>query len=448
MENKLSKRLWFNLLLFSFMGQIAWAVENVYFNTFLFNYIGGNTGHISTMVAASAATAVITTFIMGALSDKLGKRKPFISIGYIVWGVTVLAFAFINRDNMAKLFNLDNPATILTVTASVVVIMDCVMTFMGSTSNDAAFNAWVTDVTSTSNRAKTESVLSMMPLAATALVTVGFGAGVSALGYSACFIALGSLVIVCGVIGLFTLKDAPHIEKQNTNYFQDIIYGFRPSVIKKNKTLYTTLLAVCLYAIAGQTFMPYVFIYVQHYIKLDFANLGELLKPSVIIVALVGISAFVFGMIFFVKAVEKYGKSKLSFLAVAIFVIGLFLAFFAGKNLAFFLGAVILTLLGSTLIGIALNSTVRDFTPEDKVGLFQGVRMIFVVLIPMIIGPSLGSFMTEKCAALHDGATYMNDYNEIVNVPVPEIFLAAGIVALLVFIPLMFIKNTLKSVEK
>ncbi len=448
MEKKLSKRLWFNLLLFSFMGQIAWAVENVYFNTFLFNYIGGDTGHISTMVAASAATAVITTFVMGTLSDKLGKRKIFISLGYILWGVTVLAFAFISRENMASLFRLSDTSKILVATVSMVIVMDCVMTLMGSTSNDAAFNAWVTDVTTTGNRGVTESVLSLMPLFATAIVTVGFGAGVSAVGYSACFIFLGSLVIVCGVIGLFSLKDAPHIEKKNTNYFSDIIYGFRPSVIKENKTLYTTLSAVCLYAIAGQTFMPYVFIYIQHYMKIDFANLGALLTPPVLVVAVVGVVGFILGVIFLGKAVDKYGRAKFSFIAVAMFGIGLLLAFIAGKNVAFFLGAVLLTLLGSTLMGIVLNSTVRDFTPEDKVGLFQGVRMIFVVLIPMIIGPKLGSWATDTFALRHEGAVYTNDYGEIVNVPVPEIFLTAAIVCVLVLIPLFFIRKRFHEIDK
>ncbi len=448
MENKLSKRIWFNLLLFGFMGQVAWAVENVYFNTFLFNYIGGNTSHISAMVALSAATAVVTTFFMGTLSDKLGKRKAFISVGYILWGITVLVFAFISRENVATVFNISEKSKVLAATVSIVIIMDCVMTFMGSTSNDAAFNAWITDVTTVGNRGVAESVLSLLPIFATAIVTVGFGAGVSALGYSSCFIFLGVLVVFCGIIGLFSLKDAKSIEKKNTNYFSDIIYGFRPSVIKENKTLYITLCAICIYSIAGQIFMPYIFIYIQHYLKIDFNNLGGLLTTPVLIVAAVGVVVFITGIIFLGKAVDKYGKSKFAFIAVGAFTLGLLIAYFADRNIALFLGAVIVTLLGSTLIGIVLNSTVRDFTPENKAGLFQGVRMIFVVLIPMIIGPTLGTWTIERFAAAHMGATYQNDYGEIVNVPVPEIFLVSAIVAVLVVIPLIFVKNKFKSVDK
>ena len=84
-KKKLGGRILFNIILFGFIGQVAWAVENVYFNTFLFNYIGGTADDIAKMVAASAIAAVVTTFIMGTLSDKLDRRKIFISGGYIIW---------------------------------------------------------------------------------------------------------------------------------------------------------------------------------------------------------------------------------------------------------------------------------------------------------------------------------------------------------------------------
>ena len=64
-KKKLGGRILFNIILFGFIGQVAWAVENVYFNTFLFNYIGGTADDIAKMVAASAIAAVVTTFIMG-----------------------------------------------------------------------------------------------------------------------------------------------------------------------------------------------------------------------------------------------------------------------------------------------------------------------------------------------------------------------------------------------
>ena len=42
-DGKLSGRIWFNICLFGFTGQMAWTLENMYFNTFLYNtvYEGG-----------------------------------------------------------------------------------------------------------------------------------------------------------------------------------------------------------------------------------------------------------------------------------------------------------------------------------------------------------------------------------------------------------------------
>ncbi len=142
-ENKLSGLIWFNLLTFGFIGQVAWNLENMYFNTFLYNsvYNGASeaalkgtmepTTAINLMVTLSAITAVVTTFIAGTFSERMKNRKLFISIGYIVWGLITALFGFITRDNIAKLFGLENAVQILTFTVWAVIVMDMVMTFMG-----------------------------------------------------------------------------------------------------------------------------------------------------------------------------------------------------------------------------------------------------------------------------------------------------------------------------
>lgn len=217
-SNKLGGRIWFNIILFGFMGQIAWSVENMYFNTFLYNsvYNGASQNAVNGSLdvirrnqrygRVQRGNSGHYNLFAGTLSDKTGKRKWFISIGYILWGIITASFGLISRDNTAALFGLTDEVKILTVTVCLVIVMDCVMTFMGSTGNDAAFNAWVTDVTNTKNRATVESVLALMPLLATAVV-MGLAGAVTGIGYSVFFLALGAIVTVCGVLGCFTLKD-------------------------------------------------------------------------------------------------------------------------------------------------------------------------------------------------------------------------------------------------
>ena len=82
MEDKLGARKWLSLVLVGLFGQFAWTIENMYFNVFLYNTITTDPGYIASMVGWSAAAATVTTLLMGALSDRLGKRKALISLGY------------------------------------------------------------------------------------------------------------------------------------------------------------------------------------------------------------------------------------------------------------------------------------------------------------------------------------------------------------------------------
>ena len=227
-DSKLSGRIWFNLFLFNLIGGIAWNLENMYFNTFLYNsvYAGASqealagtmapTTAISRMVALSAITAVLTTFIMGTFSDRLRNRKVFISIGYIVWGVVTALFGFITRDNIATIFGLSDVVQVLTFTVWAVIIMDMLMTFMGSTSNDSAFNAWVTDVTNPSVRPTVETALTFVGFFAMAAVMgVGTLAQAGIVAYDIFFLVLGIIVSICGVAGLFLLED-PEIKGEKT----------------------------------------------------------------------------------------------------------------------------------------------------------------------------------------------------------------------------------------
>ena len=85
MKNAKRTRFFLALVIFSLTGQIAWVVENMYFNVFIYKMFNASAADISVMVSASAVAATVTTLLIGALSDKLGKRKLFICGGYILW---------------------------------------------------------------------------------------------------------------------------------------------------------------------------------------------------------------------------------------------------------------------------------------------------------------------------------------------------------------------------
>ena len=452
MNKKLTKRVWFNIIMFGFVGQIAWNVENMYFNTFLYNSVYSGVSQtaidgsmsvmtaISKMVSWSAITAVVTTFIMGNLSDNMHKRKVFIGVGYIFWGLVTGCFGLITRDNISLLFGLTDEIKILGATVMTVIIMDCVMTFMGSTANDSCFNAYVTEVADTSNRATVESVLTILPIAATGVV-LGLGALVDGIGYSNFFMILGGTVIVCGIIGMFTLTETEHGEKESAkDYFKNLIYGFKPSVIKKNSTLYLYLLAIGIYSIAVQVFFPYILIYLEHQLGFSFDLLANL-KIWHFALAGVAVIGVVVGIIYLGKLIDKVGKKVISVISLLLFIVGLFILGKANTLLTFLLAALPM-FAGYGLLGIVFNAGIRDNTPEDKVGLFQGVRMIFFVLIPMFVGPKIGDYAIR----LSD-STYLNEYGVLQTVPTASMFTAAGIVALFTIIPLAILISKKENIK-
>ena len=106
MEKKLGKKFWSCMLIFGLIGQVAWVVENMYFNVFIYKMFHASASDIAGMVAASAVTATLTTMFMGPLSDKLGKRKLFICGGYLLWGISIFSFIFLREDIISKTFGM------------------------------------------------------------------------------------------------------------------------------------------------------------------------------------------------------------------------------------------------------------------------------------------------------------------------------------------------------
>ena len=456
--DKLSPLNWFNVCLFCLIGGIAWNLENMYFNTFLYNEIYATATKaaadasmapstaVSRMVALSAVTAVITTFIMGTISDRMKNRKVFISIGYILWGGITATFGFITKENISTIFGLTDAAQILTFTVWAVIIMDMIMTFMGSTSNDSAFNAWVTDITTPGVRPKVETAFTVVGFVAMGIV---MGAGTvtqtGLVSYKGFFGILGLLVAVAGVVGLFTLKEPKHVvkEERKTSYWADLFYGFRPSVVKENSTLYLILGAMCLFNCAFQVFFPYLIVYLQYVVLESPVNkaLIESALPKVIIVGVIAISVLLAGVVTLMKLAAK--KKLLAFIpAVAALIVGLIILS-TSNNLYVMLAGIAPTFIGYLVLTIQFGATIRDFTPKDKTGLFQGIRMIFFVLIPMVVGPAIGDYACRSAGATYQQVNIIAGEEVITNMDVPDakMFLYSAVVAALVFVPLFLLRK-------
>lgn len=429
MKTKLSARFWTALTLFSLIGQVAWVVENMYFNVFIYKMFNASAENISAMVAASAVAATVTTVFMGALSDRIGKRKLFMCGGYILWGVSILSFAFVRIDTINALF--PAAASAAAVGVSIVIILDCVMTFFGSTANDAAFNAWVTDSTDSTNRGAVEGINSMMPLVA---ILVVFGSFMffnleESSSWTAIFIIIGVVVFVVGILGIFLIRD-PEIKPSETGYFSNIFYGFKPSTVKGNPTLYISLAAFIIFNISIQIFMPYLIIYYEK--TLAMADYVLIMAPAII---LASVFTALWG-----KVYDKRGFGFSIAVSLSALGMGYILLYLTRTKLPVFIGS-LLMMCGYLASMAVFGALIRDNTPEGKAGRLQGVRIFSQVLIPGVVGPAIGAFI------LRDADTILNSDGTTSFLPSADIFLWALVAAALV-IPFIILISKVQKNEK
>lgn len=410
----MKKNIWPSIITIGLAGQIAWTVENMYFNVFLYNTISQDPNYIALMVALSAITATFTTLFMGTVSDRIGRRKPFMTWGYVIWAITVAAFAFVSPQTMKSVGR----------AAVMVVILDCIMTFFGSTANDAVFNAYVTESVEEDKRTKVESVVQIMPMAAM-LIVFGVLDGFTQKGeWKTFFLITAAIMLISGILSFFFIKDETPDNKGKEKFLSNLIYGFLPSTIKENKNLYLSLLAFGINAIGMQVFFPYLIIYIQNYLGFDnyVVLLGVVLIVSSVFCVLLG------------KLVDKAGRVKSSFPSVILMTIGMVLMFLSRSFVVTTLSGVVM-MTGYLISTSVLSSLVRDYTPRGKEGEIQGVRMIFQVMIPMIVGPYLGAYAIKG-----SNLTY-TELGTVKSVPTPIVFLIAAAITALSIIPLVCLKK-------
>ncbi|PWC04289.1 MFS transporter [Agromyces badenianii] len=415
--SRLGGRRWAVLALVGLVGQIAWTVENMYLNVFVYDTITDEPGVLAAMVAASAVAATLTTLVVGAWSDRVGRRRVFVAGGYVLWGLSTAAFGLVTVDGLAGAASVAGAATLAVL---VVIVLDCLMSVLGSGANDAAFNAWVTDVTDSTNRGRVEAVLAAMPLLAMLLVFGGLDGLTRAGEWRAFFLVVGIAIVIVGVVAWFLMRDAAMPQRQPDGVWRSIAFGLRPSTMRANPALYITFSAWAVFGTSTQVFLPYLIIYLQRTLRIEgyALVLGVVLLGASVVSILGG------------RIIDRFGKVRSILPALAIYLLGLLLMAFV-RDFTWVIVAGLAMMSGFMLVVAAIGAASRDATPPDRAGSVQGLRMIFAILIPMVIGPFIGAAIISGA-----GETY-EELGVVKQVPTAGIFVAAAVVAVVVVIPVL-----------
>ncbi|MCS7104958.1 MAG: MFS transporter [Thermofilaceae archaeon] len=419
-EFKLSKKVLASIVLLCFAGQVAWTVENQYFNVFLYNVIIPDPVYISYLVALSAVVSTVTSIVVGAYSDarvtRWGKRRPYLLLCYPIWGVVTALFP------AAALLR---PAVLA---AWFAIFWDCLMTFFGAAAYDANFNAYVIDVTTVEDRGKVMGIVSVLSSLSLLLIYSFAGFFIETYGYFSFFYLVGVVVSFVGTLGALLVVEPPVQSGSQGSVLSRVRESFSLKFVEKHRDVFTLLLASSVQGLGVQVFFPYIILYLQHYLQYPL----DLASVLMFIALLVGVVVAVpCGFL-----VDKLGRRRVVLASLPLCCLALYV-FSLCRGVVETLGAGVAWVSLLTCNGVAVNAWLRDLYPEDKRGEFSGYNILFGVAFTMIPGPFIGSWLIRQYgvrSVVNGGEAF---------IPAPVIF-QAGAVVMLASLPLILkVRETL-----
>lgn len=424
-------RFWMLVWGLGLIGQLVWNVENQWFNTFVYAKIAKDPTIISWMVAISAIATTISTFVFGTLSDRRGRRRPFVAFGYILWGLFTILFGtteFITAGASAS-------AKLIVLAATAVVLADALMSFFGSMGNDAGFNAWLNDNMTEKNRGHIGAALATQPIIGTIIGTVVGGMLIGRKdNYMLLFLVMGGLAIVFGLLALFVMRDAPGLApSREGGFFAQLFGAFDFRALLKRRELLWVFLVLTVYFVAFNVYYPHVGNYMIYYLGFS---------PDVI--GLIQGVALILGMLSVIPATRLLNRNRFVLAAavsivlstVGVGTLGLFVrpetvdtATILNWPLLiglFFFGC------GYIMFMQVTSVWMKQLFPEEAKGQFEGFRIIFFVLIPWIVSPFIANPIIKRNGKILD-ANGLEAY-----LPTHVLFLISTALILATFLPLVF----------
>ena len=426
-------RMWLLVWGLGLAGQICWNMENQWFNTFVYSKIGKNPSIITGMLICSALATTFATFFFGTWADRTGKRRTFVSVGYILWGIFTIAFGlteFISKD--MYLF-----------AAVAVVLADTIMSFFGSMGNDAGFNTWTTDIMTDKNRGQIGAALATQPVLGTILGTVVGGLLVGENdNYMRLFIVMGVFVIIFGVLSLILMGKgddvAPSVRGSFIKQFLSVFNFKRFFTLKE---LVWVNITVTVFFIGFNVYFAYIGNYIIHYLGYTADQMGIIEAVPLVLAMLTAIPIS--------KLINNNKHIPVSIFAIVINIIGLVILAPVTPdmidntklfNFRLWLG---IFLVGIGYIAILQVTKVwtKQLYPKDSKGQFEGIWILFFVLLPMVGGSFLGEAVVKT-----SGVVITNELSgQLEYIPNGSIYAVGAVVVALTIIPLLMAAKHFKK---
>ncbi|MBE5840775.1 MAG: MFS transporter [Butyrivibrio sp.] len=425
---KSSIGFWALIWLLGLAGQLCWNMENQWFNTFVYAKIAKDPTIISWMLAISAAATTVSTFLFGCVSDRKGNRKTLVSVGYILWGIFTILFGtteFINKDSNSALVGI----------AFAVVAADAIMSFFGSMGNDIGFNAWINDHMTPDNSGALGAALAVQPVIGTIVGTIAGGLLVGADdNYMRLFTVIGGSVILLGIVSLFGMKDVDTLKPSIKGSFSEQFFSiFNLKAYLQHRELVFVNLMLAVYFISFNVYFSHLGNFMIYYLGFTADTMGLIEGVGLIVAMFVTIPA--------IKLIKADRSSLLIFASIILNSIGLLIIGLLvsptnvdpstvwNPNL---MAGMLFVGIGYILFLQTITVWSKRLYPEDSRGQFEGIRIVFYVLIPMVIAPLISN------PVIKNSGEFVDEFGFTEYLPTNAVFIAGLIVVLITLIPLFF----------
>lgn len=416
-------------------GQLCWNMENQWFNTFVYAKIAKDPTIISWMVAVSAVATTISTFFFGCVSDRKGKRKPYIAMGYILWGVFTIIFGltqYITGGNRVA------EGSVFLVAGFAVVAADAIMSFFGSMGNDVGFNTWMNDHMDENNRGQLGAAMATQPVIGTIAGTVIGGMLVGAEdNYMRLFLVMGVVVILFGIYCLLVMKDSSDIQPSVRGSFSQQFFSiFNVKEYVKHRELVWVNLSLAMYFIAFNMYFTHLGNYMIYYLGFTADIMGYIEGIGLVLAMLAVIPS--------TKLINRGYIPQLCQAAVWLNCLGVGLlgVFVRPENVNVNTLANPMLLVGIFILGLgymlflqSISVWGKQLYPEDARGQFEGIRIVFFVLIPMIVAPLISNPIIKR------SGEFIDENGFVAYLPTHTLLLVGAALVLITLFPLHIAKK-------
>ncbi|MFW9821578.1 MAG: MFS transporter [Candidatus Thorarchaeota archaeon] len=373
--------------------QVFGYMEAELLNTFIDHVLNLEYVFIGIMVSFSAIMGLTFLFVWGVVSDntrsKFGRRRPFLFVGGIICGISIIVFGFSSSYIM-------------------VFIIDVLIIGIASNAYYSAQKVLVPDLVEKEYRGRVNGMVNMLgifgyllPLTLTFIANEFYtipdpdipgGLIITREGHIIMLSIGGIILLICTGIGGIFLKDniSPSELPEKKKFIEEIRKTFNIKDLKKNYEFFKLLIAQTIIWSGVMVMTPYVFNFIL--------SMGLKTLDLVIIFGIAGS----IGLISFPllgKLSDQIGRKKTLTTVVAVTTPGFamipFITEFSTSPNIILLGIAFSSVfVGILALVIPMNTWAQDLMPEGRKGQFTGILNIRDSLSQVIGSLSAGILAT------------------------------------------------------